>query len=322
MYKRMVFKFQTYVYDTNVGDVSKLSSYFNPERWTITDLNCKFGIQPQDNRPSDTSTGQMTELQSAGDAKVNSLVPKLLIYPKRATAREEEEAAVVAKLSNSLQQVASPCMFDSDGFPPLGVRPVQTSLPLSSASSTLTNTSTKEISGLSLLVPPPGYETTTQGNTGLVTPPSSPCDAAPGGATARAPGGHRKPRPSTGLLTPSPNGQNTVETSLSSLSLSLAIQNISRCSASPVGTEASGQGRSFSSLLNSSCSSSALGTSGAVANASFSSPNYNLASLCHPLDGNSILKAFGSSPSAWRETSRLFNHSKEVSLTSPQQLFI
>ncbi len=30
---------QTYVYDTNVGDVAKLSSYFNPDRWTVHDLN-------------------------------------------------------------------------------------------------------------------------------------------------------------------------------------------------------------------------------------------------------------------------------------------
>ena len=38
---------QTQVYDTNVGDISPLSSYFNPQRWTVRDLNEKFGIQTQ-----------------------------------------------------------------------------------------------------------------------------------------------------------------------------------------------------------------------------------------------------------------------------------
>ena len=35
------------MYDTNVGDISPLSSYFNPQRWTVRDLNEKFGIQTQ-----------------------------------------------------------------------------------------------------------------------------------------------------------------------------------------------------------------------------------------------------------------------------------
>lgn len=34
---------QTFVYDTNVGDIAPLSTYFNPERWTEHDLNHKFG---------------------------------------------------------------------------------------------------------------------------------------------------------------------------------------------------------------------------------------------------------------------------------------
>merc|ERR1712037_887964 len=40
-------RFETQVYDTNVGDISPLSSYFNPQRWTVRDLNEKFGIQTQ-----------------------------------------------------------------------------------------------------------------------------------------------------------------------------------------------------------------------------------------------------------------------------------
>ena len=35
------------MYDTNVGDIAPLSSYFNPQRWSVRDLNEKFGIQTQ-----------------------------------------------------------------------------------------------------------------------------------------------------------------------------------------------------------------------------------------------------------------------------------
>ena len=35
--------FRTLVYDSNVGDISPLSTYFNPQKWTVRDLNEKFG---------------------------------------------------------------------------------------------------------------------------------------------------------------------------------------------------------------------------------------------------------------------------------------
>ena len=35
--------FQTLVFDTNVGDIAPLSTYFNPHKWTVKDLNEKFG---------------------------------------------------------------------------------------------------------------------------------------------------------------------------------------------------------------------------------------------------------------------------------------
>ena len=31
------------MYDTNVGDIAPLSTYFNPRKWTVRDLNTKFG---------------------------------------------------------------------------------------------------------------------------------------------------------------------------------------------------------------------------------------------------------------------------------------
>ena len=48
--------FQTLVYDSNVGDIAPLSMYFNPRKWTVLDLNEKFGqVADQDDR-SETSS--------------------------------------------------------------------------------------------------------------------------------------------------------------------------------------------------------------------------------------------------------------------------
>ena len=48
--------FQTLVYDNNVGDIAPLSMYFNPRKWTVLDLNEKFGqIADHDDR-SETSS--------------------------------------------------------------------------------------------------------------------------------------------------------------------------------------------------------------------------------------------------------------------------
>jgi hypothetical protein len=49
--------FRTYVYDTNVGDIAQLSTYFNPKKWTEHDLNFKFGITTSENLLNVNSTG-------------------------------------------------------------------------------------------------------------------------------------------------------------------------------------------------------------------------------------------------------------------------
>jgi len=69
--------FATYVYDTNVGDIAPLSTYFNPNVWTVIDLNKRFG-QCVDN----IGDPRISSLTSSGDTKSDSLQPKLLIYPQ------------------------------------------------------------------------------------------------------------------------------------------------------------------------------------------------------------------------------------------------
>jgi len=74
--------FQTFVYDTNVGDISTLAAYFNPSRWSEYDLNHKFGIQPQNSGPTEVSREAMREAKNS--SKTHSICPRLLIYPEKA----------------------------------------------------------------------------------------------------------------------------------------------------------------------------------------------------------------------------------------------
>jgi len=65
--------FNTLVYDTNVGDISALATYFNPDRISERELNLRFGHYP--------TTGEKHESpdkRSGADAAVK---PRLLLYP-------------------------------------------------------------------------------------------------------------------------------------------------------------------------------------------------------------------------------------------------
>jgi len=65
--------FSTLVYDTNVGDISPLSSYFNPQRISEKDLNSKFGQYP-------TNGGvHPDDVKRIGSEAV--VMPRLLLYP-------------------------------------------------------------------------------------------------------------------------------------------------------------------------------------------------------------------------------------------------
>merc|ERR1711915_1050693 len=65
-------KFTTLVYDTNVGDISPLSSYFNPQRISENELNSKFGQYPN-------NEGVHADVKRIGSEAV--LMPRLLLYP-------------------------------------------------------------------------------------------------------------------------------------------------------------------------------------------------------------------------------------------------
>jgi len=67
--------FSTLVYDTNVGDISSLATYFNPERISEKELNLRFGHCP-------TSSGGKTQASPLRSGSVSGVVkPRLLLYP-------------------------------------------------------------------------------------------------------------------------------------------------------------------------------------------------------------------------------------------------
>jgi len=66
--------FNTLVYDTNVGDISSLATYFNPDRISERELNLRFGHYPA------ASGGEEHESpQKAGPE--DAVKPRLLLYP-------------------------------------------------------------------------------------------------------------------------------------------------------------------------------------------------------------------------------------------------
>lgn len=64
--------FSTLVYDTNVGDISALATYFNPDRISERELNLRFGHYP-------TSGEKHASPQKSGTEAV--VKPRLLLYP-------------------------------------------------------------------------------------------------------------------------------------------------------------------------------------------------------------------------------------------------
>jgi hypothetical protein len=64
--------FTTLVYDTNVGDISPVSTYFNPERISEAELNTRFGHCP--------SSGLVAPLNTAESR--GGVQPRLLLYPR------------------------------------------------------------------------------------------------------------------------------------------------------------------------------------------------------------------------------------------------
>jgi len=88
--------FQTMVYDSNVGDISPLSTYFNPRKWTVEDLNQKFGqiYVDEDYRYESSAyiTTNCPEPANAvnpdfrNDVKCAALTPRLILFTEKKTS--------------------------------------------------------------------------------------------------------------------------------------------------------------------------------------------------------------------------------------------
>ena len=64
--------FSTLVYDTNVGDISPLSAYFNPDRISERELNIRFGVYPTNGEKHASPKKEDDDTQ---------VKPRILLYP-------------------------------------------------------------------------------------------------------------------------------------------------------------------------------------------------------------------------------------------------
>lgn len=67
--------FETLVYDTNVGDISALATYFNPDRISERELNLRFGHYPT------SGTEKHASPRKIGAGGESIVMPRLLLYP-------------------------------------------------------------------------------------------------------------------------------------------------------------------------------------------------------------------------------------------------
>jgi len=136
--------FETYVYDTNVGDIAQLSTYFNPEKWTESDLNGKFANQStideitiataNSQGPNTTNASISPNVSglpeststSATKIKSSSLLPRLMVlapgYKPLDSANqgpEEVNEDCWSSIRSSSPRLAavSPLLDTSDTFP-------------------------------------------------------------------------------------------------------------------------------------------------------------------------------------------------------------
>jgi len=88
--------FSTLVYDTNVGDISSLASYFNEERISVDELNSRFG-----HNPFGGETNLLDDAPKIGNESV--VMPRLLLYPERLGPTQETEGKDHAAELDSVQ---------------------------------------------------------------------------------------------------------------------------------------------------------------------------------------------------------------------------
>jgi len=102
--------FSTLVYDTNVGDISALSTYFNPERISVKDLNSRFGQYP--------SSGENSRDDNVKVGSENVLKPRLLLYPEHNLNQSQ------VKVQRTLRWVLSHQDGDDLSRPPSADQPI------------------------------------------------------------------------------------------------------------------------------------------------------------------------------------------------------
>merc|ERR1712243_396471 len=104
--------FSTLVYDTNVGDISALSTYFNPERVSVKDLNSRFGQHP-------SSSGEDSRDEDVKVGADNVLKPRLLLYPEHNLNHSQVKVQRTLKWILSQEEEESDSREGFDQMPPV-----------------------------------------------------------------------------------------------------------------------------------------------------------------------------------------------------------
>jgi len=102
--------FSTLVYDTNVGDISSISAYFNQERISVSDLNNRFGQYP--------TSGELRK--DNDNIRVGSepvVKPRLLLYPAHNlnTSQSKSHRAMECDSDASSEHSRSPATSPRSG---------------------------------------------------------------------------------------------------------------------------------------------------------------------------------------------------------------
>jgi len=137
--------FQTYVYDTNVGDIAQLSTYFNPEKWNESDLNGRFANRAtldeitaatvNSQGPNTTGTAVSpgdglpgTPASCGAKPKSSSLLPRLMVLAPGSEVATSTEKAPEEVNEDYWSSIRS----SSDAFD-LGVTPLPLDTPAAKA---------------------------------------------------------------------------------------------------------------------------------------------------------------------------------------------
>jgi hypothetical protein len=96
--------FSTLVYDSNVGDISPLATYFNPDRITLSELNFRCPNYGEElRREEETGSGSNPTKKNGAEVSVK---PRLLLYPDHSQEKVQRTLNWVMSQDSKVETVS------------------------------------------------------------------------------------------------------------------------------------------------------------------------------------------------------------------------